>query len=317
MDNIVGYNDCDNYSTFSNESCDMPPEFAPLISSTNIQSFNSKYIENIDNKISTSSKIFDLYKYATNKNAKQQYLNYIDPNDEALLNKYLPIIYTDKNDNFKFINPNYYLEFTEVLFDNKIIGYKNIIDDTIYLCYNIFYEKTRNVSSSKSHLTDRILTQYVGNLFSVILICIELNLDSFINNIILSSNLDSESNYQIIKPKDNTICQPKIFISKEKHNLYLLNDSIDKYENYITDQNEKYNQITQTFLDFEYCLIKDTFKNNQNIIKYFEIKKIDTIVVSKPYTKSIWRKPKIKFIPLWFYRILPTFLSKLLFDYKY
>ncbi len=338
MADITGYNDSDNYAPFENENDLIPAELAPLISKNTIKPFNNTNtytsIESINctnikpfqfnNKdnlelynelpYNYNKKIFDTYRYVTKKNAQPQYLDYIDKNDEVLLIKYLPIIYTDKNDCFKFINPNYYLEFTEVLFDNKIIGYKKIIDDKTYLCYNIFYEKNRNISSSKSDLSGRIVNQYAGQLFSVILICIELTItNDSINNIVLSSDLDNKSNYQIIKPLNTISSRIKIFISKDKHNLYLLNETINDYKNYITNNNEKCDQAIEMMFSFEPIL---SSKNNQNIIKYDEIQNIDTIIVSKPYTKSIWKTPKFKFIPLWFYKILPNFLSKFMFNYK-
>ena len=273
-----------------------------------------KFSENFNNNV------FDIYRYAKHNNILSQTPEYIHDYDKELLIKHQPIVYADADDSFRLVNPNYYLEFTQILFNPTITGYiaRGAENDYKYLCYNLFYESERTVKTIKSEMYDQEMKQYEGDLFNVILIVVKIDIDSKITEVCLSANLKEDSYIWIKSPCDPITENDKVQIYLSQRYVYLINDSIDRYENFISYNDEKLVKTKELPMQFEpLCISKLNRNINEQWVKYEQISDITTIINKPSINKYelIWTKkePKYSWIPSWLYNVLPNCLGKYLF----
>ena len=257
-----------------------------------------------------NKKISDFFHFEKNSNMTcLQEPACISTEDRELLIKYQPIIYTDMEDKYKFVNPNYYLEFTHIMFSDNIVGHKQQLNDKIYLCYNIFYETKRKIGVTTSNLSNKQFNYYIGDLFKIISIIIELDINNKVEYIYISPDIQNEKNYQKIGTLNEN--QLSFYLSNTTHNIYIINESIDRYKKFISYKNDYCNETNKIDFKFE-PLYQFKIHNtmNEKLINF----SIQTFI-NTPYSHNLfWIKPKLKIIPLWLYRILPKCISKFLYE---
>lgn len=279
---LIQNDSCVNFETTQKAIIDREKNLKEEINIIINNEFNKFDKDENDFPLNYNENIFDIYRYENKYTKYPQNIEYISTEEKALLQKYIPTIYIENDDKSKFINPNYYLEFTKVLFENKIIGQQIKSENKYYLCYFMFYESKRNISETFSQLSSSAMRAYEGKLFKTSMIVLELNTENLIESIFLSSNLDDNNEYKWIKPLNNKSEKINIFISKDKHNIYLLNNPIESYSEFISYRDEKCENPIETLPTLE-PICKSNIYNTRNadLLRYRQIEDMDNFLYNK------------------------------------